>query len=271
MHSGTGVQVALDNVTYIQLYRNSFVLDTNFLPKERKTTFSYRTGKQPQNRMSPKHECIKKPNLSLGEPLCCFLPLTRVPWRFLQHIFVSFQVSSTQRWLAQWEVTPTLTRWPLRQPTTPDPEWQGSLLKGAHVGDRRWISPYPSAWGRCPARHRWRSSVPRSSHPPGPEGPAGRWNTSSADQGETNTHTHTQTHKQMLNTQYHPEAVRDVLCDTPLVVWCWAAGPDHLSCWEPSPCLTWKKLSWLSLRTPSLSRSDTLKMRVRALTQRGFI
>ncbi len=35
--------------------------------------------------------------------------------------------------------------------------------------------------------------------------------------------------------------------------------------------LTWKKLSSLSFRMPSLSRSDILKMRVSALMQEGFI
>lgn len=34
---------------------------------------------------------------------------------------------------------------------------------------------------------------------------------------------------------------------------------------------TWKKLSSLSLSIPSLSKSDTLKIRLRAFTQRDFI
>lgn len=47
-----------------------------------------------------------------------------------------------------------------------------------------------------------------------------------------------------------------------------ALSPEH---WYSAVLgFTWKKLSSLSLRTPSLSKSDTLKILVKDLTQDGF-
>lgn len=56
------------------------------------------------------------------------------------------------------------------------------------------------------------------------------------------------------------------------LIWGWRKMPqqfEHQMLWKTA--LTWKKLSSLSFRMPSLSRSDILKMRVSALIQDGFI
>lgn len=103
---------------------------------------------------------------------------------------------------------------------------------------------YLWAWARCYTRLRSDSSVPRFSHLPMPEVPVGCWSTSS-EKSQTN---------------YHR-------CND---------GPESLVSAVKLPItgrcqFTWKKLSSLSLRIPSLSKSDTLKIRVRAFTQRDFI
>ena len=128
-----------------------------------------------------------------------------------------FQVSSPQHLLAQWKLKPS--RWPLK------PRNHRSSFKGEGVQGWQLISPYRSVWGRCPARHRWRSSSPRSSRPPGLEGPVERWSTSSANQEETNTHTPSIVGKCETRSQRDPEAVRYVISNT-LFIWCWETGPE---------------------------------------------
>lgn len=94
---------------------------------------------------------------------------------------------------------------------------------------------------RCRTLRHSNSSSPHFLHPPALEARAGCWSTSAATQKRCCC-----------------QNSKD-LCKAYL----WSVNSYDR--------FTWKKLSSLSLRIPSLSKSDTLKIRVRAFIQSGFI
>lgn len=99
---------------------------------------------------------------------------------------------------------------------------------------------------RCSSLHPSCSSSPRSSRPPRLEGPVACWSTSSVD----------------MHNNVESFLSQIFKSNTAEKIWWNQLGVNRI--------LTWKKFSSLSLRMPSLSRSDTLKILVNALMHEGF-
>lgn len=123
---------------------------------------------------------------------------------------------------------------------------QGRHKLGLHYIQERDKSTRLYLWGWV---HRYTrlhsdSSGPHFSHLPTREAPVGSWSTPSDNHQTQQRHCHGD----------HESLARTVKLSI----------NDRCR-------LTWKKLSSLSLSIPSLSKSDTLKIRLRAFTQRDFI
>ena len=117
--------------------------------------------------------------------------------------------------------------------------------------DKHADKAYLSEWVHCHTLHQSNSSSPHFLHLPTPEALVGCWSMSSVSRQDKSI----------------------------IAVKTWKKGPVQIAVLVKSIVnnasydgrFTWKKLSSLSLRIPSLSKSDTLKIRVRAFTQSGFI